>query len=59
MRKSISLVLVAVMLFAAIAVAIPTRAASAKNIDYVEAQYFTSDLRLTDTYPRQSGASIQ
>ena len=42
MRKSISLVLVAVMLFAAIAVAIPTSAASAKNIDYVEAQYFTS-----------------
>ncbi len=42
MRKSISLVIVAVMLFAAIAVAIPTSAASAKNIDYVQAQYFTS-----------------
>ena len=42
MRKSISLVLVIAMLASALIFAIPTSAAPAVNIDYVEAKYFAA-----------------
>ena len=42
MKRSISIILVVAMLVSAIAFSIPTNAAAAVNIDYVEAKYFAA-----------------
>ena len=58
MKRSISIILVVAMLVSAIAFSIPTNAAAAVNIDYVEAKYLPPLLPSTDIFPRLSGAII-